>query len=635
MAETIPQLFLEVVKRQPDVAAQLSKDASGEFRSRPYAALAEEVALVAGGLLELGMERGERIGLISDNRKEWLATDLAILGLGGADVPRGCDATQDEIAYILGWSGCRIAVLENEKQLAKVLALRDRMPELKTVVLFDEAGPEAAAKAKAGGISVRSYAELHGLGRSRGATLADYAEEAAKGKRDELATLIYTSGTTGEPKGVMLSHGNFLFQAERLLDIVHIRSGQTFLSVLPIWHVFERIAQYIVMAAGAAVAYSKPIGSVMLADFQAVRPQWMGSVPRIWESVQDGVYRNIRQQGGAKAALFKTFVAVGEAYAYTRNHLLGRVPDFDHRPRVLEILASLIPFIILAPLRALGWLLVFRKIQTKLGGRFIAGISGGGALPRSADRFFDAIGIKILEGYGLTETAPVIGVRSQKKPVQGTVGAILEGTEVQIRDEAGKLLRYGHKGRIFVRGGQVMSGYFRKPELTAKVIGADGFLDTGDLGVMTRHGELRIAGRVKDTIVLRGGENIEPVPMENKLCESEYIRQAIVLGQDQRWLAALVVPEEDAVTAWAKENNVPIVDYEELLEQPEIRELIGDEIAERISGRTGFKSFERVFRFALLARPFEVGRELSAKQEMKRHVINELYAHRIAGLFKD
>ena len=635
MADTIPQMFLEVAKRQPDINAQLSKDASGGFKARSYAALAAEVALVAGGFRELGLERGERVGLISDNRAEWLATDLALLGLGCADVPRGCDATQDEIAYILGFSECRFAVLENEKQLAKVLASRERLGGLKTVILFDEAGAKAKADAKAAGLSLRSYAELHGLGRASGATVEGYGKEAAAGKREEIATLIYTSGTTGEPKGVMLSHGNFLFQAERLLDVVHIRSGHTFLSVLPVWHVFERIAQYIVVAAGAALAYSKPIGSVMLADFVAVRPQWMGSVPRIWESVQDGVYRNIRQGGRAKELLFKAFVAVGGAYAFARNHLLGRIPDYDHRPRILEVLASIIPFIILAPFRGLGWLLVFRKVQAKLGGRFIAGISGGGALPHAPDRFFDAIGVRILEGYGLTETAPVIAVRPQARPTLGTVGPVLRDTELEIRDDSGKVLRYGHKGRIHVRGGQVMSGYFRKPELTAKVIGPDGFLDTGDLGVMTRRGELRIAGRAKDTIVLRGGENIEPLPIEGKLCESTYIRQVIVLGQDQRWLAALVVPDEDAVTAWAKENNIPIVDYEELLEQPEVMELIGDEISEHVGARTGFKTFERIFRFALLARPFEVGRELSAKQEIKRHVINELYAHRIAGLFKD
>lgn len=643
MPQTIPQLFLGQADTQPGIPAQYFKDSEGSFVPRSYGELADEVATVALGFKATGLERGERVGLISDNRPEWLVADLAILGLGGADVPRGCDSTGPEVAYILGFSECRMAVLENAKQLAKVMAAKDSLPLLKDIILFDPASETETRAAEGAGFRLRSYADLKALGleeekrsgSGKAGSRAFYAAEAAKGEKDDLATLIYTSGTTGEPKGVMLSHGNFIYQTTAIRKIIPIKSGHTFLSVLPIWHVFERIAQYMIIEAGAGVAYSKPIGSVMLADLVAVRPQWMASVPRIWESVQDGVYRNIRQKGGITKDLFGFFVAVGKAYAYFRNHLLGRVADYDHRSRVVEILVSIIPFLLLAPLRGLGYLLVFRKIKQKLGGRFMAGISGGGALPHSVDRFFDALGVRILEGYGLTETAPVIGVRAYKKPVGGTVGPVLEGTEVKIVDEAGKSLGYGKKGLILVRGPQVMKGYYRKPELTAKVLRADGFLDTGDLGVFSRHGELRIAGRAKDTIVLRGGENIEPLPIEQKLCESEYISQVAVLGQDQRYIAALVVPTEDRIMAWAKENNVPIVDYESLLKQPEVLELIGDEITERISAKNHFKSFERVFRFALLAKPFEVGRELSAKQELKRHSLTHYYGKEIAKLFAD
>lgn len=641
MPTTIPLLFLEIVAKQPDLAAQYAKDGNGDFQPTSYARLKTDVAIVASGLREIGLQRGERVGLISDNRPEWLVADLAILGLGGADVPRGCDATEEEVRYILSWSGCRLAILENEKQLKKVLASPASYPELKTIILFDPAGEAQAGAAKAAGFRLVTWAEVRGLGLAhsrsgsgQAALEAEYEADAAKGKREEMATLIYTSGTTGEPKGVVLSHGNFLYQTDHILDVVKIRSGDTFLSVLPIWHVFERIAQYMILAAGAGVAYSKPIGSIMLADLQAMKPQWMASVPRIWESVQDGIYRNIKQQGGAKKVLFSFFVGVGEAYAYFRNHLLGRVPEFSPRSRILEILASILPFALLSPLKGLGYVLVFKKIKEKLGGRMIACISGGGALPPTVDRFFDAIGIRILEGYGLTETAPVIGVRLQVKPTQGTVGPVLPGTQVKILDDEGKALHWGHKGHIFVKGPQVMSGYYRKPELTAKVLSADGWLDTGDLGVFTRKAELRIAGRAKDTIVLRGGENVEPRPIEERLTECEYIKQAMIVGQDMRYLGALIIPDEDAVTAWAKENNIPIVDYESLLKQPEVLELIGDEMSERISAKKGFKSFEHVFKFALLAKPFEQGRELSAKQELKRHVIVELYHKEVSSLFQ-
>jgi long-chain acyl-CoA synthetase len=225
-------------------------------------------------------------------------------------------------------------------------------------------------------------------------------------------------------------------------------------------------------------------------------------------------------------------------------------------------------------------------------------------------------------------------VRPRKNPVIGTVGPILPGTEIRIVGEKGELLGPGHKGVIQVRGPQVMSGYYRRPDLTARVLAADGWLDTGDLGMLTRRGEIRITGRAKDTIVLRGGENIEPVPIEQKLCESTYIQQAVVLGQDEKYLAALIVPAKDNILAWARENSIPVDDYEALITQPEIKELIDAEVAQLVSGRNGFKSFERIFKFALLATPFEPGRELSAKQEVKRHAINELYKKQIHKLFK-
>ncbi len=574
------------------------------------------------------------MGLIADNRREWMVADLAILGLGAADVPRGCDATEGEIAYILGFSECRLAILENERQLGKILAQRPKMPLLAEAILLDPPGEGKLAAAKAAGLRVRTFDEVAALGAGRLARRpAEYVDEAAKGGRDDLATLIFTSGTTGEPKGVALSHGNFLHQTDQLPRILTISPGDVWLSVLPVWHSFERILQYVVLSSASTIAYSKPIGSVMLADMQAIRPQWMASVPRIWESVKDGVFRNIKSQGGVKLALFGFFVGVGESFAFFRNHLLGRAPDFDHRSRLLEILASFLPFILLAPLYALGNLLVFRKIKDKLGGRFIAGISGGGALPPAVDRFFDALGVLVLEGYGLTETAPVVCVRLQRKPVVGTVGPVLLGTELKIVDEQGEPLPHGRRGRVIVKGPQVMQGYYRKPDLTAKVLGADGWLDTGDLGTLTRKGELRLTGRAKDTIVLLGGENVEPAPIEQKLGESEYIAQAVVLGQDQKYLAALIVPKQDAILGWAKDNNVPIVDYEDLLRQPEVVELIDYEVNELVSAKTGFKSFERIFRFALLPKAFEVDRELSAKQEIKRHAINEIYEKEIKRLF--
>ncbi len=649
MANTIPQMYIEVAQRQPDVTAQLSKDAQGTFQPTSYGTLLKEVSICAHGLHHLGIRRGDKVGFISDNRKEWLIADLAMLGLGAADVPRGCDATAQEIAYILSWSECATVILENDRQLQKILDIKAGLlpfgsqslkespyAHLKTVILFDPPAPSMLEQAIGAGLAVFTFADIMREG------LAFYEQdpeffqhEAAKGGRGDLATIIYTSGTTGDPKGVMLSHGNFLHQTEYLPSIIGVKSGDVFLSVLPVWHSFERVVQYIILQAGATIAYSKPVGSILLADMQAVQPQWFTSVPRIWESIKDSVYKTIRQSGGVKKAMFSMFVGIGEAHAYFRNMLFDRLPKFAPRARAIDIAVAIIPFVLLSPLRALGDVLVFKKIREKLGKGFIAGISGGGALPPSVDKFFDALGILILEGYGLTETAPVLGVRLRTHPVTGTVGPIHRGTEIRIVDEHGKVLPAGQKGVIQVRGPQVMLGYYRRPDLTAKILSEDGWLDTGDLGMLTIHGEIKIVGRAKDTIVLRGGENIEPVPIEQRLCESPYIQQAVVLGQDQKYLAALIVPREEALIQWAEENEIPFADYASLLEQPEVKELIDGEINACVNMKNGFKPFERIFRFALLARPFEPGRELSAKQELKRHTINELYKNQIRALFAE
>jgi long-chain acyl-CoA synthetase len=420
-----------------------------------------------------------------------------------------------------------------------------------------------------------------------------------------------------------------------LPEIINIGKGEIWLSVLPVWHSFERIVQYAIIAVSATIAYSKPIGAIMLPDFQAIKPHWMASVPRIWESVKDGIYKNIRQQGGAKKALFTFFVGIGESWALLRNMLLGRLPNFGHRSRLLDILLPIIPLILLAPLRGLGEVLIFKKIKTKLGGRFRAGISGGGAMPGSVDVFFDTVGVQILEGYGLTETAPVLAVRPQRRPIMGTVGPAMRGTEFKIVDEQGKELGRCKKGVVWARGPQVMLGYYKKPDLTAKVMKGDGWIDTGDIGMLTKDGYLRLTGRAKDTIVLRGGENVEPLPIEQRINDSMYVKQTVVLGQDERYLAALIVPDQDTVVGWAKDNNIPIVDYETLLAQPEVRELFDYEISQAISSKNGFKTFERIFKFELLPQLFEVGKELSAKQEIKRHAINEIYKHKIDKLFKN
>ncbi len=461
-----------------------------------------------------------------------------------------------------------------------------------------------------------------------------FETELSQGSASDLATIIYTSGTTGEPKGVMLTHNNFLHQVKQIPNILIISPGDIWLSVLPVWHSFERIIEYVVLCSGTAQAYSKPVGKIMLDDMAALKPAFMASVPRIWDGIRAAIYRKVNAEGGAKKVLFHFFVAAAAIHELLLNMCKGRLPQFKKRYRAVDIIVSIIPLILLTPVRGLGNLLVFGKLQKMLGGRFKAAISGGGALPDYVDKFFGAAGILLLEGYGLTETAPVVSVRLQRAPVPSTVGPMLAGTEIRIVDDNMNVLPPGNKGVVLIKGPQVMIGYYKKPEESKKVLDGDGWLNTGDLGIVTHKGELKIIGRVKDTIVLLGGENIEPDPIESAILESKYVDQVIVLGQDQKFLAAMVIPNYEELEKYASENDISYIDRESLADAPEINELINDEIHNRVNIQNGFKAFERIYRIKLLIKPFEVGRELTHTLKMRRNVINELYAKEIKELFK-
>lgn len=638
MKKTIPQLLQEIVSSHGDYPAQMSKDLEGTFHPASFRELASRVDSVAAGLADLGVSRGDHVGLVSENRQEWFIADLAVLTLGAADVPRGNDTTPDELAYILGFSGCKLAFAEDRSQALKILSVIKQLPDLERIVLLAPDQVDEALREQAGKVEVIQFASVETAGMA--ANQKDPARietERNKGDGDDVATLIFTSGTTGTPKGVMLSHDNFLHQVRHVPDLIHVGPGDIWLCVLPVWHSFERIMQYVALGSASCLAYSKPIGKILIEDLSKVRPTWMASVPRIWESVMASVYRNVKTQSAVKQAMFHFFVAIGSLHANLTNMLLGRLPRFDKRNRVLDAAAAVVPWILLLPVRGLGNLLVFRKLKKLLGGRFVAGISGGGALPGAVDAFFQAAGILLLEGYGLTETGPVLGVRAQDHPVPNTVGPVFPGTEIRIVDESGSPLPPGKMGTIMARGPQVMSGYYNQPELTATVLSEDGWINTGDLGMLTHDNEIRITGRAKDTIVLRGGENVEPLPIEQKLTESSMIDHAVLLGQDQKQLGVLVVPNTDSLMQFAVEKGLAKEGdtYDvSILARPEVRDLFGGIIREKVSSKTGFKEYERIGPFQLIPGPFAVGDELSQKQEVKRHVITEKYASDIDALFE-
>ena len=634
LEETVPKRVKARVDEFADSAMSYSKNEHGEFQATSYREAWETIRHIGTALLDLGVFRGQHVGIVSDNRAEWMRLDLAILGIGAADVPRGADASADEIAYILRHAECRTVVVENAAQTKKILDRISELSELKTLILIDEDEATLRDTLASRNIEVLSYAELLDRGREKLAEGDErFDHELASGKTDEIATLIYTSGTTGEPKGVMLRHRSFLFQMDRVKNILFLDNTDIFLSILPIWHSFERAVEYVVMNYAAALAYSKPIGQIMLDDMTKIQPTWMTSVPRIWEGVRAAVYRNAGKQSVAKQTLFHFFVGVGQTYAVLRNTFNGLIPQFQKRSRILDIAVSVIPLVLLSPFKLLGDALVFKSLKQRLGGRFVAGVSGGGALPPYVDTFFQAAGIKLLEGYGLTETGPILAVRRQLAPIAGTVGELLPDIEHKVLDEQGQECPPGKKGVLWVRSEQIMDGYYKKPEETSAVL-QDGWLNTGDVCVFTHTGAFRILGRVKETIVLRGGENVEPTPIEDRLVKSEFIDQAMVVGQDQKFLGALIVPNQERMETFAAENRIEYIDTEELVDHEELREQVRKEIESVVNAKNGFKIYEHIYRFKIIPKHFEAGKELTNTLKMKRDVITEEYKRQIDDLYR-
>ncbi|MDR3283914.1 MAG: long-chain fatty acid--CoA ligase [Treponema sp.] len=635
MEKTLPRMLRETMEKYPDIVAQYSRNTAGVFVAITFKELINIAQDFSAGLLAQGIKRNDHIGLISDNRKEWFQIDQGIMGIGAIDVPRGCDASERDLAFILSSAECKTVVAENAAQVQKILELRESLPLLETLIMIENAGEEETALAKQHAVELLDFDKILETGRrfqqkNPGAVEAEWN----KGTEDDLACIIFTSGTTGEPKGVMLSHKNFLAQLDELDERIYLRPGEKGLLVLPVWHVFERLCEYVITSQAAALCYSKPIGSVLLPDLQKLNPQLLPAVPRVFEAIFDVVNRTMRKTGGVVYILFKFFVAVAKLHSAIDRTLFRKTARFGRDFIVLMWILLVIPWLLLYPLKLLGGVLVFKKIRAKLGTGFRAGVSGGGALPRQIDEFYWAIGVNVVEGYGLTETAPVISVRPVDAPVFGTVGTAIRHVQARIVSDNGKVLPPGVKGEVQIKGDTVMKGYYKRDDLTQKAIDRDGWFSTGDIGMLTVNKEIVLRGRMKDTIVLRGGENAEPLPIEMKLNESQYISQSVVIGQDQRSLGALIVPEKEEVTGFAEAKGIAFSSYESLLKHHEVLKLFEQEIHAAVNTKSGFRLFERIGPFCLLPNQFEIGQELSAKQEIARFRITEIYQKEIKGMFK-
>ena len=639
--KNLPHLLYHQGLRYPETPAQLSKDIKGVFQPVLYKDLSEQMLNFAGGLITLGTKKGDRIGHLADNRQEWQVVSLGIMAAGGIDIPRGTDVTVKEMAYILSFTECETVSVENPFVLGKLCECMSQIPTLKNIIIIDTQN-QALDKYELAGRNLYRYDQILKMGqlwRNEHPTIIDQQirEEISA---DQVASIIFTSGTTGVPKGVQLTHNNFLCQLPALSEIFDFHRADRSMCILPIWHVYQRAFEFYVMYFAGTLCYSKPVTSMLIQDFAKVRPQLMPCVPRVWEGIYQAISKKIKKQSKTAWLLFKILSNASANALTLEGKIKGRHPLFK-QPNYLQIgLSKLLylPYVCLLPLRALGNKLYFKNIREVTGGQFACGISGGGGLPPFLDRFYNSIGIRVVEAYGLTETAPVVASRKRFAPVMGTIGQPLSYNQVKILDTEGKPMAPGQKGILYVKGENVMKGYYKQPELTAQVLDSEGWFNTGDLAMQTVKGELMIKGRQKDTIVLKSGENVEPFPIEAKLAESPYVTTAIVVGQDQNSLGALIIPAIEAIRNAAKQGSHPdeeikIDNTQKLLSSKFARELIMREFERLICAKNGFKNFERVNQFEFLEKLEHPEEELTAKGSLVRFKVNQNYRHLINRMY--
>ncbi|MDH5719054.1 MAG: AMP-binding protein [Spirochaetia bacterium] len=604
------------------------------YKELTFAELEKKVNEFAIGLISFGVKAKENVGLIADVSHEWSLGDFALQMIGAVDVPRGTDSTADELAFILKHAGCKTALVINTAEIEKIeKALKKAKHTIKKYIVLDNKKPKKKIS------KAVMLDELLEKGRKiiekSGKEVKEIEKRQKNIKPEDIATIIYTSGTTGEPKGAMLTQANFASQLNEIQKIIHFKPEHKALTLLPPWHIFGRTSEYLFYTYGLSITYTdiKNIGE----DMRNIKPTHVPAVPRIWEGVYNKIIGNIKKSG--KEGIFNVFKSIGVLYFHSKKRLLNQERLFKKRNPVSDIILKIIAFILVvltAPLNALGNILVFKKIRAATGGNLIASISGGGALPGHIDDFFAAIGINILEGYGLTETSPVISVRPSKHLVVGTVGPPLSGTEIKLIDPiTGKDVTKipNARGTLYIKGPQVMKGYYKNPKKTAEVIDK-GWFNTGDLVALTVDKHICIVGRTKDTIVLLGGENIEPTPIEERLKQSSYIDQNMVVGQDKKNIGALIVPNEEELKGFVKQNQIKGAGLNEWIEDPAVIALYKSEISKLINANTGFKTFERISTFRLIPKPFEKGLELTNKLSVKRHVVTEMYSKLIDEMFK-
>jgi long-chain acyl-CoA synthetase len=591
---TLCEIFYHSVDtyRKPDHLRVKRGDKWHDISSAEFRRAVEELSM---GLRTLGVEKGDRVALLSENRPEWAYVDLATLCTAAVDVPIYPNLPPAQVLYVLSDSQSKVAFASTAAQVKKVTEVRAKAPHLRHVIRFDDPPQEGTL----------SLDEVRARGREALAADRDAVKRrAAEIAPGDLATLIYTSGTTGDPKGVMLTHDNIVSNVHGALAAFgDFGPRDVALSFLPLCHIFERMGgHYLMLQQGVTIAYAESVEKVP-ANMVEVRPTIMLSVPRLYEKMYARVQEKVAAKRRVAQAIFRWALGVGRRAFQARVE--GREPGAVLQAQ--RVLANR----------------VFADIHARTGGRMRLFVSGGAPLAREIGEFFGAVGLTILEGYGLTETSPVIAVNRPDRMKPGSVGPPLQNVEVKIAED----------GEILTRGPHVMQGYYNKPEATAEAIDRDRWFHTGDVGIVDAEGFLVITDRKKDIIVTSGGKKIAPQPIENVMKTNPLIGEIVMIGNKRNFPSALIVPNFDNLQKWARAHGVSAASGEDLVRDPRVIALYDQTVQELTKD---LAQFERIKKVALLPREFslEAG-ELTPTLKVKRKVVEQKYKDVIDRLYED